>query len=375
MTQIETETYRKLLKSGHNSDISFEINGKKYDLHRDIIIKSLFFKTLFDNEQHMGIKNDEIIINDIYDLPINSDYVYEVLCWLYDDDLNVMKQFVVPMDCTTTDILIKLLQYYTLSDFFQIDDLKKICIDALSKTIEKKVHRVPYRIEINRQRCGPYKHNGQIFHFGFSGEQLWNDQKEEYERFFEIIYSKFSYIKKHASKHFDHYIEKYFGPEGNDIIQYIEYGCNKHDYKPRDITKHIINSIQQNNILKFKYDDEKEKIFVMDDESGYHMNGRNFLDFLLKVYDLLYGSVADSSLWWISSDKNNNIPIELVNILMDIFPYSDSPARLLDTENWQCENRLNWIPILNFENICIHHNKQNSFKNKMKAYMEINYYN
>jgi len=354
-----------------DSDVSFKINGVTYELHKSVITTSLFFKALLDNEQYMGIKSDEIIINDIHDLPINSDYVYEILGWLYHKDTQKMSKFMEFSGVSTTDSLIDMLQYYTLIDFFQIDGLAEIC----------KTYMLHMMVAIHPLPTNKIKHTGEYYNCDGSGdmyccdrgeysidncdEDLWKYNKKDFKLIAKIIYDQLAFIKKYVPIYFDRYID--YKKDKNIISD-----CGLFTRVPVDIAEHIINSIQHNNVLKFGYD-KKKKLIYLTDNTGHYINGVLFIGYIYKIYRTLYRGVKDK-IDWVTYSEKNALSIEIVDKLMGIFPDSDYPIMLLDTSEWQTNGTLNWNNISRFEKLCISHNKLECFKNKLNAYTNLCYF-
>ena len=344
-----------------DSDITFKINGKTYNLHKNIIAKSLFFKTLLDNEQFMGIKDDEIIIGDVYNVPINSDYVDEVLGLMYDNDVLKIDQSADVIRYATADKLIKSLNYYILFDFFQIDNLKEICMDLMSKMMPNIYPKLPNRIEHvfkipNFPEPGSYKCNGRQFYVDPLDEITWKSCRKDFEDLAKIIYDGIMFYKKYAGIYFDTTIKRLIDDEG-DLVK-----------------KHIINRIKECefpeiNIFMFKYNDTEKKIYMVD-EFDFHIRGGDFIDFILGIYHNLHNG-TQFKLYWIMDDRKNSLPIEIVGFLMDIFPNNRCPAMLLDTSDWKIGKSLNWPRISQFENICIRNNNLLFFEQKLRAYLKL----
>jgi len=346
-----------------DSDISFKINGTIYDLHRNVITKSIFFKTLLDNEQFMGIKDDEIIIKDIYGVPINSDYVSETLNWMYFRNITKMSLFTMLTGCAVTENLIELLQYYTLSDFFQIDGLKEICKKEMSKMMPKIYPLLPKKIS-NKNNC--YAHDGWNYYISCCNLGEWTSCEKDFKKILEIIYGGLAFFKKYTAVYFDQCIE-------NNAKFVWSPAMKRHNINidMNDIDKYILDSIRKNNGPIVHYDIIKKKLLL--DDTNYCVDGNVYIWNIFQIYEQMYGSFHHN-MYWIMNDGKNCLPIELVEVLMDIFPDNKYPVMLLDTSDWRNEKTLNWNNISLLENLCTHRNKLGFFKDKLGAYMEMCYF-
>jgi len=125
-----------LCELGFYTDLSLTINCKPYNLHKHLVTKSMFFKTLVDNMDNMST-TEEIEILDVDGELIKVGYLDKVIRWLYDEDDNIV---------TPVNDIKELLRYYFLADFLQIDELKKIIVgkinDILDKPIDSSCHKI-----------------------------------------------------------------------------------------------------------------------------------------------------------------------------------------------------------------------------------------
>lgn len=363
------EGYYFLLKNEEEHDITFKINGKNFHLHRNIIKKSLFFKALLDNEQHMGIKNDEIIINNIYnDLPIDHQYVYGVLNYLYNGDVNAMEKLSALNEGASVYHLVGILQFYIISDFFQIDDLKENMRDNLTKMLEKMLPRIPQKIKeqmyVSLTETVP---NGKYVH----GEELldpYNKDKENITHIIKVFYEKFSYFKRHAPNYFSKYV--------NRNVRWYGYKNFTPNHSFEDANQSVIDSLLCCDPSKFwittVVTENKKEYDCIADNIGAVTYVNTFITDIYYIYKHLEKNLRES-LHWNLSDEEKNIPIELAEIIMSIVDKKDNCIILLDTKDWMKDGLLNWQVISEFEKVCNYYGQQEQFKKKLKTFMDINY--
>jgi len=342
-----------------------------------MITGSAFFKALLDNEIYMGIKEDEIIINDLYDLPIDREYVRETLCWLYDENIDMMAHYKTLIYGHNVRNLFELSRYYVLFDFFQIDNLINNCIMEISGILTTNAFNVaiPAKIKKSRKLKDPYdlifSHGRNIYDFGTATDHIiWCNYKTNLRDFLKAIYSGFSYIKKYAPKYFDMCIDKYISDKSNDV-ELIKCGVYKSD--PVEIIEHIIDSITKNSVLQFKLDRKISKLYFVNN-SEYYIEFTCFAEYIMKLHNYMYREKFDRMLYWIIEDENKILPLEVIDYLMNIFPNNGNLVRLLDTRDWQCDGSPNWELISEFEQVCKNHNRIDFFKKKLDAYMNMYHY-
>lgn len=356
------------LTNGKKYDISFKINRKIFYLHTSVITKSLFFKTLLDNEQYMGIKDDEIIINDIYNnVLIDSSCIYEVLNYLYNDDINMMAQLSRFITGETIYDLINLLQYYTISDFFQIDDLKEILHKELVKILLRMRPHVPKEIvEVKTQSFGEYVSDG-TYTYGAEILDPFDMEKENIEKIIGIFNENFSYFKKHAPNYFHKNMKKY--------VSIFYYPDLVRDRSYSEIYKSVLDSLLKCDMSIFRLTTTKIKnkeYYCIVDDVGIITYIGAFITCIYNIYKRVYNDIHDS-LYWNFIDEEKNLPIELVEIIMSILEKDESCVILLDTKNWLKDGLLNWPAIHEFEKICNYNGQQEQFKKKIKAFLDTNY--
>ena len=346
--------------NGHDCDIFFKINGVFYGLHKNKIIKSLFFKALLDNEQYMGIKNDEIMICDYCDTIIDSDYVYDVLNWLYGNGTHTMEGCGKLSNPATINDLVTMLQYYILSNFFQMDTLRKIFSGKLLDIIKTLCGTIPQKINITNDRYANPKYimiNYADYEYSMEKNDavLWNNNgyRNDFRRFLKVLSENFSYIKKRSPKYFARCINEY---------------RNKHESQI-NVIKYISNYILHNDEIKFVYD-RSANVLELTNVFSCNIDRCTIIKILVDLHGYVFTNDIAKSLYWFSS-RENSIPQELAAILMDMFPDSDYPIRLMDTEDWQADGTLNWPAISSSENMCINYGNSTYFKNKMDAYMKL----
>lgn len=353
---------KNLFENGKDCDISFTINGKKFGLHKNIIgKKSLFFKALLDNQIHMGIKEDEIEIRDMIDSTlINCDYIHDILIWLYDNNLNTMKM----TNCNMDDYIVKIFQYITISDFFQIDELKVALLSDLPDIMsvnnnEKRyieehdmLQKENFALILSKYNCEnfdicPMENNLMRYSYRDHYIKLSNHILDEFEYIQNYVYDKNS--RGSWKKISD-------SPPSNflDIINKI-YTQSKHN---NPLKKLLING----------------KMMCFDTVTMSYVPNHCFVEYILEIYHKIYFDYSDTQSYWMPHNVNIGLPLCMVDILLRIAPGNDNSVRVLDTSDWIIDNNINWYSILQFEKICMEHERPDIFRKKLKAFMDINYH-
>ena len=352
------------------NDVSFKINGIQYHLHKSILsAESGFFKALFENEQYMGIKDDEIKIYDVYDkMEIGDEVIENTLYWLYDncDGLKIIIES-IKKDADPRNNIIEMLKYCTVSDFFLIDNLKMKCADQLKIIVSEIYPSLPNKWVSDRWWNLQYIKNQIIYRDRITSSNIeyCNDELGE-------ICNRIYYIKKYGPKYFHNIINKYV--KDNDILIRL---LSKDDSFGEILKRHICDE----NKFCFKIVDGDKLCMAVDEL--YLCDGRKeFYDFICGLHEQLYNlfptkpymnPYVTSSLYWIMDNEDTKLPIEYIGLLMDALPNDDNPIRLLSTKNWQDNNGLNWNNIFEFRNLCIEHGRSDCFKAKLRSYLEICY--
>jgi len=371
---IAAELYDIFFINGMYSDVSFTINGRKFNLHKHIISsKSAFFKALISNEQYMGLKDDEIIIEDIDGDVINGDYVAEILGWIYHGNINMADKLLESARGTIYDNIKKIVQFGTLIDFFQIDELNKIYFSVVfnkGKIDEDfSIKYIKLCSKKSSASCEPKKNQYQYVidghHYNFDTNSF---DKEETNKLLDDIYKVLAHIKYIAPKYFKKYI--------NYIEQYnfsTTYPEIKNDDNINIFKQYIINSflhIQRPSNIFFQYfgplkiENEEElkcnSNLIKLDAIGKH-------DVIVKfLYDILKNMLSETfvnSLDFVY-DKKCKIPAKYFVFLMDITDHRELLIKLLDIDNFYSNGVLDNDVIQDLEMYCTSYNLKKEFLDK-----------
>lgn len=219
----ETYLYKLFFKQNLYSDMEIIINDKKYKLHTLLLkSKSEFFKCLLNNPQ-MNI-TDPIIITGLNNKVIKSDIIDEVIKYMYLDDINKILYLNNEIDY---DYNFKyLLDYYFVSDYLQINDIKNVCIDKMNKYFIMIYNYKKVLIDLSNEVIKCYDCDDSYFNrnnryiFNINNNRLDIENRYHYNK---NISSILDFITKHFIK-FNNYL-KLINIKLYDIIKfrYIAY--------------------------------------------------------------------------------------------------------------------------------------------------------
>jgi len=136
-------------EKGWYSDVTLQINGKKYRLHKKVLsVESEFFRVLFNNEEKMNV-SDEIKIVDCHQSAIPSYIVDEMIKWFYHSNL------------TKIEIKKPTIDYYYLyccADFLHVPTMKRFCLEKIKKDLEEYSRDLSLLSPHEEKNLYKYKH-------------------------------------------------------------------------------------------------------------------------------------------------------------------------------------------------------------------------
>lgn len=331
---MKSDLFKTLYVEGLYSDISLTINNKLYNLHKYIISKSKFFQVLIANENNFNTK-DNIIINGVNNLPIPIKFIDDVIEWLYHSDMTLLDQF-----NKTIDIYYDfnaMLQYYYVSDFLQIDEIRCAALSIIEKYLDsyKSNIMIPNIIE------------------KITSTLLYIINGKEYDTYYESYYSKvmeifFDIFKKYES-----------------CIKYINY-LDLSESKKEIYIKY----------MDYIYVNDKKKFIASHKKTDYYSNPDNRETVLLmyvvykKIVNLINLCCIDylPIITSISMLEFNN----LLNVINN--EYIDTLIQILDVSDWSFDQNCQHHEYIHYlENICIKYDKIKCLHKKMRAYMNFIY--
>ncbi len=331
---MKSDLFKTLYVEGMYSDINLTINNKLYNLHKYIISKSKFFQVLIANEKNFNTK-DNIIINGVNNLPIPIKFIDDVIEWLYHFDIKLLDHFNKAIDIYFD--FNAMLQYYYVSDFLQIDEIKCTALSIIEKYLDsyKSNIMIPNIIEKITSTLS----------------YIINDK--EYDTHYESYYSNvmeifFDIFKKYES-----------------CIKYINY----------------LDLSESNKEIYIKYMDyiyvnDKKKFIASHKQTLYYSNLDNRKTVLLmyyvykKIVNLINLCCIDylPIITSISISEFNN----LLNVINN--EYIDTLIQILDVSDWSFDQNGQHHEYFHYlENICIKHDKIKCLHKKMIAYMNFIY--
>lgn len=384
LQMIETNMSTQIYKiDDQYSDISFIINGILYGLHKNVVTKCLFFKVLFENEIYMGIKNDEIVISNMNGEPIKNTNVFRILNWLYDTNINKNKQFAFSTDDLSVKNIANIIEYYTLSDFFQIDSIKKKCADTLKNIIDKKyndfkkINRKGFiekkcisHMDSRNKKCTKCAKDNYILYEYGNMQFMISDNDENIDilavnNLLTIFNEQFMRLKNIIPKYFNKCIEEIDDRE--DFVMIVSSGN-----KICDIKKHVLEAIHVYcNILGFRY--YGGILQSIDPIIKNNVKCCDFVDYIYNVYRFMFTDDIYKSLCWMQC-REKCIPLDIFENLMHIIGNKNKLISLLDTYTWPKDTDINKAYVMHLKKICTEHSELDLFSEKMKAYSNINRY-
>lgn len=319
-----------LFEQGLYSDIQLTINKKLYRLHKLLIGKSLFFKTLIDNIGIMSI-NEEIEIKELSGKLVCSKYIDDVLRWIYTnknliiiDLINEKSNFEV------------VLQYYYVIDFLQIGNTKKEIINIINDRLIL---------------CNPSKHN-------------------------------FISISKVPNSIYTYYCnsKKYNVSDGtsNDILGFIYDNLIKiSDFFDILKNKRPGRNICNNGI----YDQYMSHLYKKNKKDFINVTLTHYSDYTEKNNDVVncmyvtHQFIIHECLPLLNYIPPSCCKLTLVQVsmLLDIVDDNNKAKliELLSMDDWYIEGNTIWENINEASNLCMTHNLKKEFDNKLKAFVYV----
>ncbi len=334
---MENKIIKYLYELGLYSDIELVINNKLYKLHKYFITDSMFFKTLIDNINVMST-SEEIYITDTNGIMMDIHYVDNIIKWMYDEKIEFLENLNNLRSSTT---LIELTKYYCVVDFLQIDILKEYIKKNINEQIdENNFEEFPYSITKNAHTEDYLWHNKQ--------RQCILDGCFNYADIMNCIY----HILVH--KNCIHILKSYI-PENNE-------------QRKMNICNRYIQFIIKNKITVFTSNpcrDLKEKNESYDDYKIFIVSC--MYDVYRKTVDACINGVAQS---------NMSLQIYDIKLMLDMDVVDDiqkfNLVRLLDNNDWINEdNMIMWEKLIDINKVCIEHNIEKLFLNKVQAYLRL----
>lgn len=303
-----------------DSDIDLTINGNLYHLHKNILIKSIFFKSLIDYIELMSTKED-IEIFGINGEKIQSEYIDNIIEWLYNKGNNLIENLA---DNGEMNDFKKIIQYYYLSDFLQIDEIKRKTISVMNCKLSS--YNGPSNIVENMSVCD-YK-------------------------YCDVFYGA------HNRSQFCSLMEIFYG-ELTKIIDLYKEECDK----IKNIDKPICNRY-----MNFVLNREKEKFVSLGEVPNNNYSW--LMGEIYKIYKYFYGERHSHCNFLVK--KEHELHIKDIKILLNVVHKSNHEklVQLLDMNIFYANNKIDWEKMMHFDNICIEYGVRDTFLIKMNMFIK-----
>lgn len=357
---MESNLIKELCEEGKYSDLELMINGKLYKLHKLLITKSIFFKTLIDNIGKMSTI-EEINILNFSGKIIDTKYVDNIIKSLYYDNTNFLEYIIKnTIEDKTISCFKEVVDYYCISDFLQIDEIKNRMVNIINTDFKFKNNET-YKIKCVRSNIFSivdYNKNKNK-----NKEYNVEKREEEYKYIMEKLYDKIVTIdhrclEKMNNKFDSYYYESDYSDEDSDEDSDDEdKKIKKHEFICRSIyanyKNYIINKDREKFIAapKFKF----EKILI----SNIMYNVYN--EFLIEKEKYIhYAPSLDATLELVEIEKLfDMVNTESRSILI----------QLLNTNNWiTSEGTILWDEIIKTSHFCTKFGMKEEFANKMRSF-------
>lgn len=330
----------KMYEEGLYSDINLTINGREYKLHKSLINRSLFFKTLIENIGIMST-SEEIEIKGMLDNLIDSQFIDKVLKWLYTNN-NLDVSELIKSSNGSID-LDNLIQIYDVLNFLQIDETMNDMTKIINREIEKD-NRSHLLLDSMTEKCVFNSKKDMMRNFYVYGIGRTDDEctKYDYCKMFERIHNDFKKIR-----------------EFHDIIRIKKLGENICDM---DMCEKFINCLYEEGTSLLigeacaEYAPKRDKrCYILDNVLAY----REYI-----IRDCM------PNLCLIPQCGTKINDLMSAKILLDIVNDNNKAKviELLDISNWYVDGKINLEVIEEVRNVCKEHNLEEMFNKKFKAF-------
>lgn len=351
---MNSDLIRDLCNLGIYSDLELTINNKLYKLHKFLIYKSIFFKTLINNINNMSIE-EKIEILDVNGELIESIYVDNIIKWLYHGNAdfmgNIELQYNEKFDEQSSEQsngqsdeqfdkketyynLKETLKYYYVADFLQIDEMKNIIVANINDGLDAMDYSQWYDCGIIKNHYGNYEYNGDTYSAR---------ESNHYKYIMEVIYDKLKKVKHLYTNEND------FG----DLF------TNENGFGNNDQTIY-------NEYMRYVYEGDKKRF------SECYMMKCDYMEEIVgamyKICNKLYVET------YLSNNPSPKITLEMEDIesVIDIVHDYNKPklVQLLKMENFiDKDGVIDWNMIKVIDDFCIKHKIRKAFTRKVQAFM------
>jgi len=324
-------TLTNIYEKGLYSDISLKINGKTYNLHKSLVDRSIFFKTLINNIGIMST-DEEIEIVSISGNLIEPKLVDDVLKWLYTSEKLDVHELMDEILAEKTSLCV-MLKYYSIIDYLQISG----AIDDVIKMINTKLRRC------NQKYVFPSivkEDGGLVYKYGTEEYDMYSEI--QFRRILGIIYGDFQKIEKY-----------------HQII------------KNKKIGEHVCDAYIYDKLINCIY--EKDKNIIIEMCIKYYRDSGNTRDYILRnILTLRQYIVNEYSrhLYYVPQSSHGKICLSSAKLLLDIASGDNKTKiiELLDIDDWYKDGKIILENVNVVRDICKEYDMEDIFNKKFKAF-------